>query len=168
MTEVKPLVVGKDVVVLIHYTLHDDQKVLLDSSEGSDPLVYLHGHGQLIKGLESKLSGKKVGDKFNAEIEPDQAYGAYEEGLRFSVPSKEFPTETKVEVGSVFEVSSAKGQSMLVRVVEMTADTVMVDANHPLAGKKLFFDVEVVGLREATATELEHGHVHGPDGHHHH
>lgn len=160
--------VAKDKVVSIHYTLHDDHKVLLDSSVGADPLMYLHGRGQLIKGLESELTGKAAGEKFSAVIACEDGYGAYEEDLKFPVPRAQFPKDSKVEVGTIFEVASAKGSSMLVRVAQMEVDSVVVDANHPLAGKTLHFDVEVVEVREATESELAHGHAHGPGGAHDH
>ena len=154
-------------VVGIHYTLRDDGKEVLDSSEGQDPLLYLHGHGQIVAGLEKALSGKKVGDKMDVTVTPEDGYGEYDPKLTSEVQKKQFPNQARLEVGALFEFSNSKGHPVVVRIVEVNADTVKVDANHPLAGKKLYFAVEIVSVRAATKEELEHGHAHGAGGHHH-
>ena len=160
--------IENDFVVSIHYTLHDDQKVLLDSSQGAEPLMYLHGRGQIIPGLEKELKGKKVGDELKVTVSPEEGYGVYDASQIFNVPKNQFPSGAEVEVGSIFELQGPKNQSMMVRVKALEGDTVTLDANHPLAGKTLLFNVSVVEVRKATDSELEHGHAHGPGGHHHH
>jgi FKBP-type peptidyl-prolyl cis-trans isomerase SlyD len=154
-------------VVGIHYTLRDDKKEVLDSSEGQDPLLYLHGHSQIVPGLENALAGKKVGDKLSVSITPADGYGEYDPKLTSVVERNQFPNQAQLEVGALFEFSNAKGHPVVVRVAELKGDSVTVDANHPLAGQNLHFEVEIVSLRAATQSELEHGHAHDGDGHHH-
>ena len=160
-------IIGENQVVGIHYTLRDESKEVLDSSEGQDPLLYLHGHGQIVVGLEKALAGKKVGDKLDVAVSPEEGYGQYDPKLTSEVQKKQFPKQARLEVGALFEFSNSKGHPVVVRIVEVNAETVKVDANHPLAGKKLNFAVEIVSVREATKEELEHGHAHGEGGHHH-
>jgi FKBP-type peptidyl-prolyl cis-trans isomerase SlyD len=159
--------IEKGTVVSIHYTLHGEDKQLLDSSEGAEPLVYLHGHGQIIPGLEKQLAGKTVGDSLKAEIEPADGYGEYDESLVVSLERDQFPEGAELEVGTMFELSGPQNETLVVRVTELADDHVEVDGNHPLAGKKLFFDVSVAAIRPATQEELAHGHAHGPGGHEH-
>jgi FKBP-type peptidyl-prolyl cis-trans isomerase SlyD len=154
-------------VVGIHYTLRSDSKEVLDSSEGQEPLLYLHGHSQIVPGLENALVGKKLGDKLNVSISPDDGYGEYDPRLTSVVDKKQFPQQAQLEVGALFEFSNAQGQPVVVRITELQGETVTVDANHPLAGQNLHFDVEVVLVREATKEELDHGHAHSGDGHDH-
>ena len=152
-------------VALIHYTLKNAGGEVLDSSEGHDPLAYLHGAGNIIIGLENALEGKAAGDKLEVSVEAAEAYGEYDESLVQPVPRSQFG-EHEVEVGLQFHADTAIGP----RVVTVTAidgDDVIIDANHQLAGEDLHFKVEVVEVREATAEELDHGHVHGPEGHEH-
>lgn len=146
--------IAKDTVVKIHYTLHDAEGNQLDSSEGKDPLQYIHGKGMLISGLEAMLEGKEPGAKFKAVIEPKDAYGEYNEKMVVEVPRNQFEADTPVEVGMQFQASTEDGQVCIVRVIEVSDDKVKVDANHELAGKQLTFDVEVVDVREATEEEL--------------
>lgn len=160
--------VAKDTVVSIHYTLRDEGTEILDSSEGQDPLSFLQGHGQIIPGLEKALSGKNVGDKFKVEVTPEEGYGVYNDEMSMDVPRNQFPKEAPLEIGAVFELVNSDNEPLVVRVTDLKGDVVTIDANHPLAGKKLFFDVEIASVRAATKDELSHGHAHGPDGHHHH
>lgn len=153
-------------VVTIDYTLTDEQGQVIDSSQGSDPLVYLHGFSNIIPGLESALEGRKSGDALNVKVSPGEAYGERDDAMIQSVPRDLFEDAGELEVGMRFQSVSEEGVR-LVTVVDVTDDTVTVDANHPLAGVTLTFDVTVVGVRDASAEELEHGHVHGPEGHHH-
>ncbi len=153
-------------VVDFNYTLKDDEGNILDQSQGQ-PLSYLHGHQNIIPGLESQLAGKKVGDKFTASVEPADAYGEFDDAAVQEVPRENFQGVDNIEPGMQFQSQTEDGQVMLVTVRDVQDDMVIVDANHPLAGKKLHFDVEVTGVREATPEELQHGHAHGPDGHHH-
>lgn len=160
--------VAEDKVVSIHYTLRDDAQSELDTSRGSDPLLYLHGHSQIVPGLERALAGKKTGDKVLASIKPEDGYGIYDPQLTSKVARKQFPKGANLSIGEMFEFSNAQGEPVVVRISSVEEDTVTVDANHPLAGKVLHFDVEIVDVRAATKEELEHGHAHPGDGHYHH
>jgi FKBP-type peptidyl-prolyl cis-trans isomerase SlyD len=160
--------IAQDKVVLIHYTLTNDGGKVLDSSSGGDPLAYLHGQGNIIPGLEKALEGKQAGDKLNVRVEPAEGYGVRDDSLVQQVPRRAFGSVSKIEPGMQFHAQSAQGQMRVVTVTHVKGDMVTVDANHPLAGEVLVFDVEVAEVRDATGEELEHGHVHGPGGHHHH
>nr|WP_315043420.1 peptidylprolyl isomerase [uncultured Moraxella sp.] len=158
--------IAKDSVVYFNYTLKDDEGNVLDQSQGQ-PLAYLHGYGNIIPGLEKQLLNKKVGDKFTTSIAPEEAYGEYSDEYVQEVPKANFQGVDNIEAGMQFQSQTDDGHVMLVTVRDVQDDIVIVDANHPLAGKTLHFDVEVVEIREATAEELAHGHVHGAGGHHH-
>jgi FKBP-type peptidyl-prolyl cis-trans isomerase SlyD len=157
-----------DKVVTIHYTLRDDDGDIIDSSSGSEPLDYLHGHGGIVPGLEAALAGKSAGAKLQVSVPPAEGYGEAGEADTKSVPRDAFPDDVELEVGMQFFAQSPSGEPVPVWVVGVDDKTVVIDFNHPLAGQTLHFEVEVVGVRDATAEELEHGHPHGPDGHHHH
>jgi FKBP-type peptidyl-prolyl cis-trans isomerase SlyD len=157
------MVVEKDKVITIDYTLKDSDGQTIDSSDDSEPLVYLHGNDNLIPGLEKRLEGKKEGDKLSCVINPGEAYGDYDESLVFTVQKSNFADPSKIEEGMQFEAHGEDGPRV-VTVVAVKGDEVTVDANHPLAGEDLHFDVKVVGIREATAEELAHGHVHSHEG----
>jgi FKBP-type peptidyl-prolyl cis-trans isomerase SlyD len=158
--------IAQDQVVSIHYTLTDDAGEIIDSSSGRDPLMYLHGHGALIPGLERELTGKSAGDRLTVSIAPADGYGEYDRSLVQQVPRRALKGIANVKVGMRLQAQTAQG-SRPVTVTHLSGDLVTLDANHPLAGKKLHFEVEVAAVREATAEELEHGHVHGPGEHHH-
>jgi len=152
--------------VTIHYTLKNDADELLESSQGRDPLTYLHGVGNIVPGLEKALAGKQAGDVVKASLAPADAYGAHEEQRVRNVPLRKLP-EARVRAGQRYRVQTDRGPiNALVTAVK--GDYATVDLNHPFAGMNLHFEVTVVGVREATAEELEHGHVHEPGGHHHH
>ena len=153
------MIVEKDRVVSIDYTLRDNNGNLIDSSEGSDPLEYLHGNGNIIPGLEKALAGKKAGDKLTCSIAAADAYGERDDSLIFKVNKSEFEG-ADIAVGMQFEAHGEEG-AQIVTVVGIEGEEVTIDANHPLAGETLNFDVKVVDVREATSEELEHGHVHG-------
>lgn len=157
--------ISENTVVRIHYTLKNKSGDILDSSADQEPLAYLHGVGNIIPGLEAALTGHKAGDTIQTSIEPKDAYGERQEELVQAIPRGAFPVED-IEPGMRFSTGSAQGDQ-IVTVVNVEEDTVTVDGNHPLAGETLYFDVEVVDLREATEEEATHGHVHGPDGHDH-
>jgi FKBP-type peptidyl-prolyl cis-trans isomerase SlyD len=159
--------IAHDKVVLIHYTLRNDAGELLDSSSGGDALAYLHGQGNIIPGLEKALEGKQAGDKLSVKVEPAEGYGQRDARLVQQVPRRQFG-DANVQPGMQFHAQTSQGQNRVVTVTHIAGDMVTVDGNHPLAGENLHFDVEVEDVRDATAEELEHGHVHGPDGHHHH
>lgn len=146
--------ITKDAAVKIHYVLHDAEGNELDSSTGKEPLQYFHGNGMLIPGLEAMLEGKEAGLKFKAVIEPEEAYGVYNDKMVVEVPRNQFEEGAPLEIGMQFQASTADGQVCLVRVTKIEGDTVTVDANHELAGKQLTFDIEIVEVREATEDEL--------------
>jgi FKBP-type peptidyl-prolyl cis-trans isomerase SlyD len=152
--------------VTIGYTLKDDAGKVLDSSDGGEPLTYLHGAGDIVPGLEKALDGKQVGDAISVTLSPEEAYGQRDERQVRNVPLRKLP-KGKVEVGMQYEVTTEAGP-MLALVTAVRGDYATIDANHPLAGMRLHFDVKVVEVRDATAEELEHGHVHGAGDHHHH
>jgi len=157
--------IGAKKAVSIHYTLKDDKGEELDSSEGAEPLVYLHGEGNIVPGLEKALEGKQPGDEVTATVTPAEGYGERDEGNIRNVPARKM--QGKIEPGMMVRLMTDQGPiSALVKAVK--GDYVTIDANHPLAGMTLHFQVKVVEVRDATAQELEHGHVHGPGGGHHH
>ena len=158
--------IGKDLVATIDYTLTNDDGEILDSSDGGDPLAYVHGNGNLVPGLEDELVGKEPGDSVKAVISPEDGYGTYSEELVFTVEKDRFDDPKELEVGMVFQ-AEISGDTKICTIDEMSGENVKVNANHPLAGITLHFDVTVRSVREATAEELEHGHVHGDGGHHH-
>lgn len=155
------MVIEKNRVVSIDYTLKDDAGQQIDSSDG-EALNYLHGNGNLIPGLEKQLEGKKQGDKLHCVIAPEDAYGMRDEEMVFSVTKNDFAESEKIELGMQFHAPHEGGVSV-VTVTAIDGDKITLDANHPLAGKTLHFDVSVKEIREATPEELEHGHVHGHD-----
>ena len=154
--------ITKHTVAAIHYTLTDNEGNVLDSSAGRDPLHYIQGIGNLIPGMEEGLEGKTKGEKFNIKVSPEKGYGVKSEDLLQQVPISSFGDQP-VEVGMQFQTN----QGSVVTVTKIGLDSITVDANHPLAGVELNFDVEVMEIRLATEEELAHGHVHGPGGHHH-
>jgi FKBP-type peptidyl-prolyl cis-trans isomerase SlyD len=158
--------VANQKVVKIDYTLTDPKGVVIDTSKGGEPLAYLHGYGGIIPGLESALDGKDIGDAIQVLVQPEQAYGPRSEELIQEVPRKRFPADAKVAPGMQFQAQTPEGPR-IVTIVAVEGDTVKLDANHPLAGMPLNFDVKIVDVRDATAEELSHGHVHGTGGHGH-
>lgn len=153
-------------VVSIDYTLTDDQGNVLDTSIGRSPLSYLHGAGNIIPGLERALEGKEAGASLEVTVAPEDGYGHHDPSLVQSVPRTQFPPGVVPSEGQQFQAQTGGGVRV-VTVVDVNDDEVTVDANHPLAGQSLNFAVTVVEVREATAEELRHGHVHGPGGHAH-
>ena len=153
-------------VVSFHYTLKDTKGAVLESSIGDEPLRYLEGVGQIIPGLESAIAGLKQGDKKAVAVKAADAYGEYEKELVVQVPRTQIPKKD-VEVGDRFHADSGQGQTQVVVVTAVDGENITVDGNHPLAGQDLHFDVEVTEVRDATKEELQHGHAHGGDGHHH-
>jgi FKBP-type peptidyl-prolyl cis-trans isomerase SlyD len=158
--------IAKDKVVSIDYTLTGSGGDVIDSSQGQEPLTYLHGAGNIIPGLEQALEGKSAGDQVNATVPPEQGYGQKNPALVQPVPRAQFPGVNDIAVGMQFQAQTNHGPRV-VTVVGVDPDNVTVDANHPLAGETLNFDVKVVGVRDATQQELDHKHAHGPGGHKH-
>jgi len=148
-------------VVLIHYVLTNDDKEVLDSSEGQEPLAYLHGTGHLIEGLEAQLLGKAAGDKLDVTVQPGDGYGEFNEELVQVVSSDVFDCVESIEPGMQCQTSNEDGSGgETITVVSVANDEVTIDGNHTLAGVTLHFAVDIIEVREATAEELEHGHVH--------
>lgn len=160
------MVVAADKVVLIHYTLRNDEGKVLDSSSGGQPLAYIHGHGNLIPGLEKELEGKPAGEKLAVKVEPGEGYGERNAALVQRVPRRSFGGAA-VKPGMQFQAQTSSGEARIATVTGIQGDMVTVDMNHPLAGEHLHFEVEIAEIRDATEEELAHGHVHGPGGHHH-
>ena len=163
------MTITENKVVLIHYTLKDNSGETLDSSEGKDPLAYIQGIGNIIIGLEEALAGKVVGDKVTTTIAPEKAYGVRNDANVHVVPLSGFQADgdEKLVEGMQVRVETNEGVS-IADVAKIDGEEVPLDLNHPLAGETLHFDVEIVDIREATKEELDHGHAHGPGGHHHH
>ncbi len=153
-------------VASINYTLTNAEGKVLDTSEGREPLSYIHGKGNLIPGLEKALEGKKVGDKLNVTIQPEEAYGNRNEELVQIIPRSSFQGVEDIQPGMQFQ-ANVQGHTQIIVVTNVDGDNITTDANHPLAGEELTFDVEITEVRDATEEELAHGHVHGPNGHHH-
>ena len=158
--------IGKDKVVSIDYTLTGSGGEVIDSSQGQEPLTYVHGAGNIIPGLERALEGKSAGDQVNTTVPPEQGYGQKNPALVQPVPRTQFPGVSDIAVGMQFQAQTNHGPRV-VTVVGVDPDKVTVDANHPLAGETLNFDVKVVEVRDATQQELDHKHAHGPGGHKH-
>jgi FKBP-type peptidyl-prolyl cis-trans isomerase SlyD len=161
MADKKTQLIEKDLVVSMHYKLSDDEGNVIDTSEGQEPLVYLHGAGNIISGLEKALVGKAVGEKLKVRVEPKDAYGVPVEELVQKVDIKMFEGVEAIEPGMIFQVQASDDQPpqrIMIRSVE--GEEVVVDGNHPLAGVALNFAVDITDIRAATDTEIEHGHVH--------
>jgi FKBP-type peptidyl-prolyl cis-trans isomerase SlyD len=157
-------------VVTIHYTLTDDDGSVLDSSQGGDPLDYLHGAHHVVPGLEAGLRGKGVGERVQLRLPPEEGYGVRDPKGIQRVPRAAFPADLELEPGMQFSAEDETGRAVTVWIEGVDGpegQTVRIDQNHPLAGKTLCFDVHVTAIRDATLEELSHGHVHGPHGHHH-
>ena len=159
--------VAADKVVLIHYTLTNDAGEVLDSSSGGDPLAYLHGQGNIVAGLEKALDGRTAGEKLQVRVEPADGYGVRDASLIKRVPRRSFGSVGQIKTGMQFQAQLERGQMRVVTVTDVKGDMVTIDGNHPLAGENLNFAIEITEVRDATAEELSHGHVHGPGGHHH-
>ena len=150
-------------VVSFHYTLRDEHGEQLESSREGDPMTYLHGAGNIIPGLEKAMVGKVAGDQFETSVEPAEAYGERDENGVQRIPAKHFKQAGRLEPGQVVVLQTRQGPRQ-VRVVKVGRFNVDIDTNHPMAGLSLTFDVEVTDVRDATAEEVTHGHVHGPGG----
>lgn len=159
--------IGRGQVVSIHYTLTNDEGEVLDTSRGGEPLAYLHGAGNIVPGLEAALEGRKAGDQLQVTVAPEDGYGdAEEDGVQVA-QREDFPADAELEVGMHFIAENEDGEEVPVWIRDIEGDDVTLDFNHPLAGVTLHFDVEVAGVRIATADEVAHGHPHGPGGHAH-
>jgi FKBP-type peptidyl-prolyl cis-trans isomerase SlyD len=157
--------IKKDSVVAFNYTLKEDTGEVIDSSAPGEPLVYLHGHGNIVPGLERELEGKAANDKLHVKVAPADGYGEYSRELVQKVPRRSLKGIANITVGTRLHAQTSEGPRA-VTVTAVTGDMVTLDGNHPLAGQTLDFDIEIVEVRDATEEELAHGHVHGPGGHH--
>lgn len=162
--EEKVTQVADDLVVTIDYSLTVGGEVI-DSSEEEGPLDYLHGHGNIIVGLEKELTGMQVGDSKTVSISPEEGYGEVDPESFFDLPRDEFPEDVPLEIGIELEITDHDGDMMFAKIVEVSEESVKLDTNHPLAGETLEFEVTVKAIRKATAEEIEHGHAHFGDGH---
>ena len=160
------MTIAENKVVTLHYTLTDDEGTVIDKSDDGT-FLYLHGAGNIIPGLESALTGKTSGDELKVTVEPENGYGVHDEARKETVPREMFPNDSEIEAGSQFQAEGPDGQMITVTVIAVNDETVTIDGNHPLAGMQLNFDVKVIDVRDASAEEQEHGHAHGPEGHHH-
>ena len=159
--------ISKNSVVTLNYVLKNDEgKVIDESQDGS--FLYMHGAGGIIPGLEGQLEGKSAGDTFSAHIEAADGYGERDDSMVQVVPRNMFEADHPIEEGIQFHAESPEGDMLTITVTKVDGDDITVDGNHPLAGIALNFDVTIVDVREASAEEIDHGHAHGPDGHHHH
>ena len=155
--------VEKRKVVAFHYTLTNDQGEQLESSRERQPMIYLHGAGNLIPGLEKAMAGRETGDQFQVTVAPADAYGERDPARLQRIPAKKFGNTRDLKPGYLVSLQTKRGpvQAVVVKVGRFNVD---VDLNHPLAGQTLTFDVEITDVREATAEEISHGHAHGPGG----
>lgn len=146
-------------VVSLHYTLTDDHGLVLDTSRERGPFTYLHGYGNIIPGLENALNGCEAGFSSVVQVAPAEGYGEYNQQAVFEVPRAQFPPNEEIQVGMQVQGEGAHG-IVTFTVVAVNDSGIVLDGNHPMAGKTLHFDVEVLEVRDATAQELDHGHVH--------
>lgn len=159
--------ISKGKVVTIHYTLRDDSGEVLDTSNGGQPLDYLHGAGNIVPGLESGLSGRKQGESLRVRVPPEEGYGVQDPRGLQKVPRGSFPAELELEPGMQFGAEDEQGGRTTIWIRDVVGEEVTIDLNHPLAGKTLEFEIMIAGVRDATREEISHGHPHGPHGHHH-
>ena len=157
--------VSKDKVVTANYVLKNIDGELLDESTPENPMAYLHGSGDVAEGLENALEGKVIGDNINVTLKPDEAYGDYDEALVQEVSKEMFSDIDELEEGLIFQAETPDGEIREYEIVSIEGDKVTIDSNHPLAGETLVFDIDITDIREATAEEIEHGHIHHGDDH---
>ncbi len=161
--------IAQHTVVTMTYTLTDDQGQVLDQADAAQPFAYLHGADNIIPGLEKQLAGKQANDSMKITVPPAEAYGEYDERMTQQVPRSMFegvPAE-QIVAGAEFHAQTGAG-NQTIRIAAVDDNTVTIDANHPLAGVALTFDVTIISVRSASAEEITHGHAHGEGGHHHH
>jgi FKBP-type peptidyl-prolyl cis-trans isomerase SlyD len=155
--------VKKDLVISMDYELKVENEVV-DYSEENDPIVFIQGYGNIIPGLEKAIEGMKVGDSKEVFVKAAEGYGEYDADAFVEIPKAEFPADVPMEVGIELSVNDEDGEESAAFIEEVSVDTITLNFNHPLAGKDLNFKIKIVGIREATSEELEHGHVHHGEG----
>jgi len=154
-------------VVTMHYKLTLSDGQVIDSSEGQDPLAYLHGANNIVPGLEAAMGGKAAGESFEVNVAPEEGYGPRIDEAIQTVPRDRFPADATLEAGIQFQATDPDGNPLMGTITAVEGEDITVDFNHPLAGQTLNFSIEIVEVREATEEEQKHGHVHGPGGHQH-
>ena len=159
--------IAKDTVVGMIYTLKDDEGKVLDSNVGGQLMYYLHGHGNIVPGLEKALLGKGVGDEVDVKVPAAEGYGEYDETRTFEVPKSDLGPNVKPQKGMMLNMRGPNGLSVPVKVLKVKLNTVLMDGNHQLAGQNLNFSVTIDNVRKAKKDEISHGHAHGPGGHKH-
>ena len=161
------MALAQNKVVTMNYTLKDDQGNIIQTTNDSRPFQFLSGNQQILPKLEAEIDTMIIGSKKNVKIAAVEAYGEYSEQAIQQVKKESFPADVDLKVGMEFVSNSPEGHQMPFVIKEIKNEEVTVDFNHPLAGMDLEFDVELIDIRNATPEEMQHGHVHGPDGHHH-
>ncbi|MDB4930032.1 MAG: peptidylprolyl isomerase [Myxococcaceae bacterium] len=159
--------IANDSVVAFDYTLRDGAGAVIDSSQGGSPMVYLHGHGNIVAGLEEALHGKTAGASLKVTVKPEDGYGEWREELVMKVARSRLPKSPEPKVGLELQGVGPGGEPLHLRVIAIEGDQISLDANHPLAGQELHFEVSIQTVRAASEEELAHGHVHGHGGAHH-
>lgn len=159
--------IERDRVVALEYTLKNDDGKVIDTNQGGELLYYLHGHQNIVPGLERALDGKEAGDVIDVQVDPADGYGERDEAMVFEVPRTELPAGTTPQRGARLQITGPDGGRSLATIIKVKVQSVVLDANHELAGQRLHFTVRVGKVRKATGDEIAHGHVHAP-GHHHH
>lgn len=160
-----PQKISADAVVTLHYRLTGSDGELIDTSDGDAPLTYLHGHENIVPGLESQLEGHEAGDHLVAHVAARDGYGLHDPERLIRLPREQLGFEPTP--GAIVRAESEEGMSVMLKIVEVTPEHVTLDGNHPLAGQDLHFEVDVVSVRSSTEEERAHGHVHSPEDHHH-
>ena len=161
------IIIEENKVVSMHYSGTLKDGTVFDSSEGREPLEFIYGIGMIIPGLEEGIKGLEVGSKKKVEhISPEKAYGNIQEEAKQEIPKEQMPQDVELQVGMQLAAQGPQGPIPVV-IAEIKDSSVVVDFNHPLAGKVLNFDVEIISIRDASDEELAHGHVHGPNSEHH-
>ena len=162
------MVIKNNSVVRFHYSLVATPSNIEESTfdNNAEPILYMHGKNNIVRGLEKAMEGKAAGDKFEVTVEAIEGYGLRDDSRVQRVPAKYLKHEKKLRKGQQVQINTENGPQW-VTVIKVGKFSVDVDANHPLAGQTLAFNIEIIDVREPTQEELDHGHAHGPDGHHH-
>ena len=161
------MALGQNKVVTMNYILKDDQGNIIQTTDKRESFQFMSGSQQILPKLEEEINAMIIGSKKNVEIPAKEAYGEYSEQAIQQVKKESFPADVDLKVGMEFVANSPEGHQMPFVIKNIKNEEITVDFNHPLAGMNLEFDVELIDIRNATPEEMQHGHVHGPDGHHH-